>query len=204
MTNKMWTVLIVALMAPIIIDGSYAQAQIGAKDRPGNVGLIGGVVLDTDSRPIAGATVDLARVDGDVSECSLRLYGPGGRMNKSVNTSSNGEFLIAFEWEPEQLECVVGGAQPQAYVNVLVFNEGVNRATHTQVRLDLAPNLPALFQGGVLKASGPIGERLNKRAKEAANNNPALKVYFRSISQRMSAEMYGLMGDAGTIHAEKP
>lgn len=205
MSNRMWTVLLVALITLIMLDGSYAKAQIGAKDRPKNSGLIGGVVLDSDSRPIAGATVDLDHVDADVSECRMRLYGPGGRMNKSVTTSSNGVFLIAFEWDPEQIGCVLGGAQPVAYVNVLVFNKvNAYETTRAQVSLLLAPNLPALFQGGSLKASGPMGEQFNKRVDQTVKDNPALKAYLRSLSEQMSVELYGLMGNAGTIHASKP
>ena len=126
-------------------------------------------------------------------------------MNKSVKTSSSGTFLIAFEWDPEQLSCVMGGAQPQAYVNVLVFNsQNQYQTTAKQAPLLLAPNLPSLFKGGSLKAGGPLGDQFNKTVEEAIKDNPALKSYLKSLSDQMSIEMYGLMGDAGLITAAKP
>ena len=95
MFKRILATIVLALAATATLGSELAHAQVGAKDRPLDLGLIGGVVVDRDNRPIANATVSLSRVIADASECSLRLYGPGARMNRSVTTSSNGVFLIA-------------------------------------------------------------------------------------------------------------
>ena len=90
-------------------------------------------------------------------------------------------------------------------MNIQVYNARKEyQTTSSIVPLLLAPNLAAIFGGVGLKATGPVGEQLNKRIDDATKDNPVLKAYLRSLSQTMTIEMYGLMGDAGAIAAAKP
>jgi hypothetical protein len=192
----------------LALASQQASAQLfGAKDRPLNVGLIGGVVLDANGQALKNTTVlvHLEQVSVDPSECSLRIYGPNRGMNKNVTTTSNGVFLIAFEWEPEQLGCVLGGPVPRALIGAWVFDEkNEHTRTSKQQPLLLAPNLSAVIKGVSPQATGQLGEHVNERIEEATKDNPVLKAYLRGLSEVMSAEMYCLMGDAGVIVAARP
>ena len=77
MSNRMIEMLLLGLT--LAFASQQASAQLfGARDRPLNIGLIGGIVLDANGRALKDATVliHLEQVSADVSECSLRIYGP--------------------------------------------------------------------------------------------------------------------------------
>jgi hypothetical protein len=72
------------------------------------------------------------------------------------------------------------------------------------VQLLLAPNLQAILKGVAPGVTGTLGEELSKKIQEFAKDNPVLKAYVRTLSQAMSVELYGLMGDAGAIVVPRP
>jgi hypothetical protein len=199
-------VMHVVLFIALGLAGSQVPAQpIGPRARPLNTGLIGGVVLDPSGKGIAGATVSLDHVAADVSSCVLRIYGPNRGMLRNLTTNQNGVFLIAFDWEPEQLGCVIGGGAPRAHVTVLAFAaDNSYQKSAKNVPLLLAPSLQTVLNGVTPGATGPLGEELNKGIKDYSKDNPALKAYLRTLSNAMSVELYALMGDAGAIEVARP